>query len=226
MPLIHPLPPAERFDQDMVVGLVPFAEEGTTDAMPVPSVAQLLRGTGLTVPAPRGEISERAPSRALRELDREFGGWFAEDLSAYISLHSSLAPAEEREGYRRAGVSIAWDQPRNAFYSLAFRAGDWQVQAAGDAGAFHCVFLGRQIAADRVLGEGGHPRPQPLGPVAPVLVEAMPRVDPGRYTDRSASHAPNVFDLYLEKRGSIVKAGVRLASDGRYFYGIRVQIAY
>jgi len=226
MQRIKPLLPAERFDQDMVIGLVPLAEEGTTAAMPLPTVERLLRGTRLTVPAPRGEVAGQASSKALRELEREFGGWFAEDLSAHVSLHRSLASAEEREGYRRAGMSITWDEPRDAFYGLAFTAGDWQVQAAGDAGVFHCVFLGRGTSADHAIGEGGHVQRHPVGPIAPVLREAMPRLDLGRYRDRTASHPSNVFDLYLERRGSLVKAGVRLAGDGRYFYGARIQIEY
>lgn len=208
----------------MVIGLFPFDEEETLDAMPIPTVERLLHGTRLSIPAPRGETITGKLSEALHQLEREFGGWFAEDLAPHVAFHRSLGSAEERESYRGGGMTISWDEPRDAFYSLAFMAEGWQVQAAGDAGAFHCVFLGRELPAAQAIGEGGHVQPRPIGPLAPVLREAAPRLDLARYRDRSAEHAANVFDVYLEKQGSQIKAGVRLARDGRYFYGARIQV--
>lgn len=224
MPGIQSLPPAARFDEELVIGSYPLEEEDTTASQPVLSVERLLHGTRLTVPAPRGELVHRSPTAILRALGKRLGGWFTTDLAPHLTLHRSLASGPERESFRRGGMAISWDQPRVAFYGLAFLAGEWQVQGAGDPGAFHCVFLGRRLSQEQALGEGGHPRRRPAGPIETLLGEAAPNLQLAAFRDSAPLHAPNVFDVYLEKGQTRIKAGVRMAGDGRYFYGIRIQV--
>lgn len=232
--MIAPLRPEDVITAEAPIGVYSFAEVASTAAVDVPTKAALLGGTGLAAPPPAGAVVDDAGlvEGVADELARLLGGWFAGDLRPYLSLHDSLASPELRNYYAAGGMTMGWDEPATAFYWLAFRSPPWQVQAVGEAGDFHCVSFAHPLAQGEALGEGGHPRPLPVGPPLDLLREAAPGVAALALTDETAHHAPNVFDAYLPAAQVAVKGGVRLRVDGTgapagerpYFYGVRVVV--
>lgn len=224
MPQLRLLSPGERFDDEVIIGPYPLAEEQTTASMPMPTVERLLHGTRLTVPTPEGDVAGRDPSQAIFELEHWLAGCFEQpQIARWMTFHDSLVSSAQREQFGH-GMSIRWDKPRFGFYELSFARTGWQVQATGDPGAFHCVFYGHALAEQQALEEGGHPRALPLGAVEPLLQELAPALPLARLRNQKARHAANVFDAYLAASSITIKAGVRAAYDQRYFYGIRINI--
>ncbi|MCW5854390.1 MAG: hypothetical protein KIT87_30250, partial [Anaerolineae bacterium] len=111
--------------------------------------------------------------------------------------------------------------------------GDWLVLGVGEPNVFHCIFLGHALTEQQALQGPGSPAARPLGPVTTLLAQAAPYLMRQKMTDRTADHALNVFDTYLEGDKLKVKGGVRmrLSKDGSnppggpaYFYGIRINL--
>jgi hypothetical protein len=219
----------------MIIGLVPFAEAESTDAITIPSLENLMKGTSLSVPEPEGgRIDNLAlAGRISEELGRTLGGWFDTDLVPFIRLYDGLISSQTVEEYRLSGMTITRDQPREAFYFLAFEMAPWQVQAVGEEGVLHAIYIGRSLTSAEATGPGGHPVYRPLGAIQEWLSQAAPKLADLPLTDHSAEHTVNVFDTYLVSPGLIVKAGVRerLMKDGQanpgeqaYVYGIRINL--
>jgi len=215
-----PLSPADRMTDESIVGIYPLTEEETTDAAPVFTVDRVVKGTRLTLPVPRGPIVQHDPAPLLRELNDLFGGWFTGGVGPFVRFHATLESQRDRD----ALPGTLWSSPATAFYELSFVANGIQVQALGDRGQFHAVFLGRELPPARAIGDGGHLVPQPAGWTSGILSSAAPRLSLRGFRDRSAAHAPNVFDVYLERRHARIKAGVRAWGSSRYFQGVRVYV--
>jgi hypothetical protein len=234
-PSLQPLPVAERIQEESIIGLVPFSEFSSTAALDVPSIDGLLRGTSLMAPSIGEEdLSDPALVKRISDQVGQFlRGWFAQDLAPYIQLHSSLVPLQLREYYQRSGMNITPDEPTTAYYYMAFKVPPWQVQAVGQLDTFHCISLGRFLAQSEALQEGGHPAFRPLGPVESLLAQAALNLPLQLLIDHSTEHATNVYDTYLERQGTTVKAGVRqnlngggkaASSERTYYYGVRINL--
>lgn len=226
---------AERIAEEMVIGIFPHSEMQTTAALEIASKESLLRGTSLTIKKPGGkQIVKGALVRQLeQELCTFLGGWFCNDLTSYVGFYDDLIPQSHREQYHKSGVVIPEGKSNEAFYYLVFSVPPWQVQAVGNAGIFHAIFLGRLLSQSQALGKGDHPKVRPIGTIESVLAEAAPNFDLKRLADTTSEHAANVFDTYLVDKGSVVKAGVRMRleeggkafqGEKSYFYGIRINI--
>lgn len=235
VPALKPLTPADRVEEEMVIGGFPFSEAETTAAIDVPSRERLLKGTQLSVLTPSGgQITDPALVRQIdTELEQLLGGWFTGDLEDHIELYDSLVSLQTREYYQSGGMTIQWDEPSEAFYYLAFQVSPWQVQVVGEPGVFHAVFLGHLLTQSEAIGPGGHPRVHPVGAIEPVLAQAVPNIAQRSLVDETDQHAQNVFDTYLVDSGLVVKSGVRmrLAEGGimapaeqNHFYGIRINV--
>lgn len=238
--MLRVLPADARIECELVLGgyvtKVPTATRSfMTAAINLPSRKWILEGDSLTVYRPQGNFIDNATltKRISEELGAVFGGWFTQDLTAYIQLHDGLVSDETKERYRSGGMTIDWDEPQAAFYYLEFEASPWQVQGIGELGQFHVIFLGRFISAEEAVGPGGHPLHRPLGAIDAVLSSATPCVMEQAFADLSEAYF-NVFDFYLEREMTTVKAGVRqrldeagntvASQDQSYFYGIRVNV--
>jgi hypothetical protein len=228
---LEPLAESERVFAEMVVGAYPLGEEGTTAAVIVPSRASLLGGVRLTaVPLKGDPADESSEAETLAdELGRLLGGWFTGPILPHLRVSSKLVPRGFAAGYPGRPP----EETSTAFYDLAFSSGRWNVQASGELRRFHCVSLFQPLERERAFANGGHPRPRPLGDAIDALEQAIPNLSSAQLRDRSAEHAPNVFDTYLTDRGRTVKAGVRIRlseqgeeiADGwSSFYGIRLNV--
>jgi hypothetical protein len=128
-------------------------------------------------------------------------------------------------------MTIRWDEPKTAFYYLAFQVSPWKIQALGELGVFHCISINQRLTKIQALQEGGHPAFRPLGAVDTLIEHAISNLPFADLIDRTAEHAVNVFDTYLQNTWLGIKAGVRLTldDDGKevsmeypYHYGIRI----
>lgn len=234
-PSLQPLPVAERIQEEGIIGLVPFSEFSSTAALDIPSIDNLLRGPSLMMSIIEEEqLSDSAlVKRISDQIGQLLGGWFAQGLAPHLQLHTSLIPLQLREYYYQVGMNITLDKPTTAFYHMAFKNSPWQVQAVGELNVFHCVSLGRLLAQDEALQEGGYPSKLPFGPIEPLLAQATPNLSLKQLVDRTAEHASNVFDAYLKGESITVKAGVRQGTLGNnsvtlgefvYYYGIRINL--
>jgi len=228
---LQPLDERNRVYAELVLGAYPLSEEGTTAAILVPSRASLLHGVRLTAVPLQGDPvgGTSAAQTVADELGELLGGWFEGPIPPHVRLYSKLVP----RGFGGAYPGTAPEETSTAFYDLGFSTDRWNVQTTGELHRFHCVSLFQPLDRERALENGGHPRSRPLGDPTDVLEQSMPRRSGEQLSDRSAEHAPNVFDTYLTDGGVTVKAGVRLRvseqgeeiSDAwTYFYGIRFNI--
>jgi hypothetical protein len=206
-----------------------------TQAINLPSKRWILDWPNLSVYHPQGNrlTNPDLSKKVSEELGFLLGGWFTEDLTPYIELYDSLVSTETKKRYSSGGMRIIWDEPKTAFYYLAFESLPWQVQATGEPGEWHAIFIGRYISKEQALQAGGHPVLKPLGDIKPILLNSAPKVLAQSMSDKSTQHL-NVFDVYWENALYTVEAGVRqnVAQDGQpslsaeetYFYGIRINI--
>lgn len=234
-PTLRPLSPADRINQEMVIGLFPGSETESTDEIDLISRKSLFQGIRLVAPSIGGAqvINPDLTKRISDELRQRIGGLFAQDIIPYIRLYDSLISHEEREIYRQGGMIITWDETETAFYSMGFQADSWQVQAVGELEVFHCISLSHFLTRDEALQKGGFPSVRPLGSIEPLLSQSMPNLPLKQLIDHSAKHASNVFDVYLKGAYVTIKAGVRMRIiDGEagfpgeksYFYSIRINL--
>ncbi|MEQ8972096.1 MAG: hypothetical protein RIE73_17085 [Coleofasciculus sp. C1-SOL-03] len=234
-PSLQPLPLTDRINKESIIGIFPFSEAQTTAAINLPSIDSLLKGVGLMVSSIDGEeiTDPDLAKRISDELGHLLGGWFAQDLTPYIKLHKSLVSDDVQDSYRRGGMTITWDEPKTAFYYMAFEVPPWQVQAVGEVGVFHSVSIGRSLSQTEAIREGGHPAVHPVGSIEPLLAQATPKLLLKEFSDHSADHATNVFDTYLQRPGLTIKSGVRqrlvdgkaeISSGQPYHYGIRINL--
>src|SRR5207248_6094612 len=110
-------------------------------------------------------------------------------------------------------MTVDWDDPATTLFWIAFEADEWLVQGTGQLEDFFCLSFGHFLTPEQAIGEGGHPRPHPLGPVQPIIARSAPRVlERNQLVDRAADHPRNVFDVYLTGPRVTIKAGVRAES--------------
>ena len=233
--LLQPLPLSERIEEEMVIGVYPLSEVGSTATVNLLSRESLLKGTGLMVPGIEGNqlTNPRLVKRISKQLAKLLGGWFAQDITPYIELRDSLISQQVEDYYRRGGMTIQREKSQSAFYYLAFQVASWLIQAAGELNVFHCISLGRLLSQDQALQSGGQPSFRPLGSITPFISQATPNIKLHQLTDYSEEHPMNVFDTFLSDAGLTIKAGVRMhLKEGKtvndnglpFHYGIRINL--
>ena len=219
---LTPLPAAEIIKNESVIGAFPLSESGIFSAVKTPNAESILKDVKLMTPVLEDNIFEEADSKRgiSNEINSAFGGWLSGDLTAFITLHTSL---DDEHKYP--------DAAHETYYCLLAKKGDWVIQIIGNPGTFHCVSLCKEMLFDQVMEKPGFLKYRPLGKLHDFLVASFPQLRSYKFNDTSGQHAKNVYDYFLVSQNIEIKAGTRViyarsnhASYEKYIYAIRINI--
>ncbi|MFJ9434281.1 hypothetical protein ACIRQY_32120 [Streptomyces sp. NPDC101490] len=212
------LTPEEVTLGDHPTGGYSFAGLVPPTSVSVPSRLRLLGGAGLVVPPPLGSPVDGPAvlDQVAAELGDLLGGAFDAGAVLPLTLHDALISPETRAQYEAPGRAPAWDRPREGFYRLAARLGDWRVQGCGEPGDLHCVSFHRPVEGPA----WGGPPDDPYAMTAELAPALAPRLggqfSPEDLRDVTAAFSPGLFGVVLSAPELRIRTGIRqtLGADG------------
>ncbi|MFE3068502.1 hypothetical protein [Streptomyces sp. NPDC059247] len=216
--MLQILTPDEVARGDCPTGGYSFTGLVPPTSVSVPSRLRLLGGAGLVVPPPLGAAVDGPAvlDRVAAELGDLLGGVFGAGAVLPLALHDALISPETRARYEAPGHAPPWDRPREGFYWLAARLGDWRVQACGEPGDLHCVSFHRPVEGPAWGGPPDDPCAL-AADLAPALTSRLgDRPSPEGLRDVTAAFSPGLFGVALSSPELRVRTGIRqtLGADG------------
>ena len=232
---LNPLSQEQIIQNEKIIGFYQLATGFGVPAMDVPTVKSLFQGTDLMVPILNGTPVHDSGyiKKVNKELKKKFGGVFAQNICEYIQCYESFVSDETKEYYKAGGMSINWDRPEKAFYTLHMQLDSCIVQAVGELGKFHCISFAYFINKEAVIDNTGNPK-YPAPDMLPAHLKAyLPKITLAEFQNQAESHQQNVYNVYFDKGQIDIRGGLRQQigtgsgqeiSDEHYFYGIRVNL--